>query len=167
MEHLARSAVVIGYGGLDLLDAAFCSGCDDYLKEPWLPSELYTRLLRFTGAFRFSPGGIPMTLAGCRLCNETSSVPLTFHETLVLRTLLKNRGTAVPRTILNYILKGNNTAAGRSLDMHISSIRKKIRVLAPVRKNPGPILTVRGIGYMMEPQTEHEKHVDKIVDKSN
>lgn len=149
MEDLAPRACVIGYGDPALLDIAFCSGCDDYLKDPWTPSEMYTRLSRFAPANTFTTAGKLLSLRGRTLFSEDGYIRLTAHETLVLRTLLKHQGSPVPRDALRLVLHISvRSIPGRSVDMHISSLRKKIRTLAPKTKSPGPIITVRGIGYL-------------------
>ncbi len=165
MERLGTLAVVIGYGEPGLLDIAFCSGCDDYLKEPWSPSELYTRLTRFRDPTSFTTGHTVLNLRNLRLCSEDSSLSLTVHEALILRTLIKNRDIPVPREALYLVLNTSGTTPqSRSVDMHIASLRKKIRTLIPGIHGPGPIKTARGIGYMLDTQTVIEKPVDKFVD---
>jgi len=165
MERLGALAVVIGYGEPALLDIAFCSGCDDYLKEPWAPSEMYTRLTRFSDPTSFTTGHTVLNLRNLRLCSDASTLSLTVHEALILRTLIKNHDTPVPREALYLVLNtSGKSPQSRSVDMHIASLRKKIRTLIPGIHGPGPIKTARGIGYILDTQTVIEKPVDKSVD---
>ncbi|MBN2050561.1 MAG: response regulator transcription factor [Spirochaetales bacterium] len=161
MERLTRRSIVIGYGSPGFLDAAFSSGCDDYLKEPWAYSELYTRVMRFNNRFTFQTGSSTITLQGLRLYAQGTHLPLTPHETQILKILLKHRGTPVPRNAFRYLATCGGEKS-RSLDMHISSLRKKIARLTEVKKEAIPIITLRGWGYLFE-----DTHiVGKIVDNS-
>ncbi len=137
----------IAYGKASHLRQAFLAGCVDYLKEPWSVEELFLRLERLLSAWKAPIEGCSLSFSGNRLCSGDSAVSLTHPESLLLKTLLKNRGRIVSREVFFYALWGKlPSTQSRTVDVHISSLRKKIRTLTSV----DPISTFRGVGYCIE-----------------
>jgi len=137
------------------LRSAFLIGCADFLKEPWSTDELIARAERALRYYRFP--GIPeaVRFTGSALYCGIGQIPLTPHETLILRTLLRFNGEPVSRETL-FILTGKNAEAGsgrgkpgRSADVHIAALRRKLSPLFP--EGTVPIGTARGLGYHIEP----------------
>ena len=151
IDELAhRHAPVIGCGPADGLRSAFLGGCADYLREPWTPEELGMRALavlsRQAESRRFSWGTV--SFEGCTLVLPSGRLPLTHHESRVLRILLHNRGVPVSREALAYGVRGRpDGAGGRALDMHVASVRRKVRGMEPGCGRL--IVSVRGQGYMI------------------
>jgi len=149
-EISTTATPVIACGSAGLLRSAFLSGCADYLREPWLPEELELRALaalsRVSRRFEFPWGTV--CFEGKDLRTPAGLVPLTFGESRLLRLLLRARGEPVPRAAIAYELWGNPArAAGRAVDVHAASIRKKVR---NVESRAGRFITcVRGQGYMV------------------
>ena len=139
-------------------------GADDYLHKPINPRELLARIkaiLRRTtaGADRVqsreadgkrTPEGRGIALDPDRgkLAVNGRQVELTRVEFDILHALIRSRGRIVSRDRLMDLARGRDFEAfDRSIDVHISRIRKKIE------ENPArPILikTVWGKGYMWE-----------------
>ena len=70
---------------------------------------------------------------------------LTSTEYSVLEVLLREAGQAVSKTELSERALGRKlTRYDRSLDMHVSSLRKKLGALSGDEER---IKTVRGVGY--------------------
>ena len=70
---------------------------------------------------------------------------MTSTEYRVLEALLQNAGHVVDKQQLSMLALGRELSAyDRSLDMHVSSLRKK---LGPMQNGDDRIITVRGIGY--------------------
>ena len=138
--------------GLDL-------GADDYMAKPCSPGELAARIraiLRRAGA---QQGDVPGDLATGALTidslRRTASwcgdpVQLTGMEFNILEVLAQRPGRPVTRTELSQLGLGRPlTPYDRAVDVHVSSIRRKLGNLSDGRS---PILNVRGIGYQLIPE---------------
>ena len=144
-----NSTPVIACGNASLVRSAFLGGCADFLREPWTPEELELRALavlsRAGRGFQFSWGTV--SFEGKDLRVPAGIISLTHHESRILRLLLRARGDAVPRDAIACELWGSPTARGRTVDVHIASLRKKVRT---VQEEAGRfIVSVRGTGYMI------------------
>lgn len=129
-------------------------GADDYLAKPCDPRELTARLravLRRSlppavssqielGDLRFSPARGVAALGA-----EGHEIVLTLSESRVLEALLKQPGEPVDKQALAQLALGRKlTLYDRSLDMHVSNLRKKIGPHADGRPR---IVALRGRGY--------------------
>ena len=135
-------------------------GADDYVPKTFSTRELLARVravLRrswFTGAAsgEFDPS--PISLGGLRLepasreaILDGNPLVLTHIEYEILLALARAKGRVKTREAL--LLEGADRdfeAFDRSIDVHISSLRKK---LGEDAKSPRFIETVRGMGYRM------------------
>jgi DNA-binding response OmpR family regulator len=118
------------------------------LKEPWDTEELFLRLEKVTDAWSdgLDFGDLTLSLSGNRVLTKNGAAVLSHPELLLLRALLKNRGRIVPREVLFYALWGKPPSKpSRVVDMHISSLRRKLGTLL----FSNPIATVRGMGYFI------------------
>lgn len=127
-------------------------GADDYLPKPFYPKELQARI---KALLRRSPGTTvkseTLNYAGCMLnptLNEVTcdkvELTLTPTEFDILRCLMQHAGELVSKDELSVAALGRAMAPfDRSLDVHISNIRKKLPA------TPERIQTVRGRGYRL------------------
>ena len=133
------------------------AGADDYLPKPCNPRELLARLravLRRTetvtpssGASSHSRHGIALD-TGTRVATiNERPLELTSAEFNTLLALITRAGSVVSKEELTELaLNRKFTRYDRSIDVHISNLRKKIHAeLGPV----DVIKTVRGSGYIM------------------
>lgn len=130
-------------------------GADDYLAKPFYPRELLARikaLLRRSRNNAAIPSDEKLVFSGFKMdtvaaevvCDETP-LELTPTEFDILRCLLAHHGQLVTKESLSNLALGRALGPfDRSLDVHISNIRKKL----PSR--PERIQTVRGRGYRVE-----------------
>ncbi len=128
--------------GLDL-------GADDYLSKPFNTRELVARIRailrrlenRMAGD-RFEVNGISIDPGSREVLRQGKPVEVTTFEFDILETLMRSAGRVVSRDELMEELYGRKaTPFDRSVDMHISHLRRKLEGANPLIK------TVRGVGY--------------------
>lgn len=131
-------------------------GADDYLSKPCDPRELTARLkaiLRRTttssssthAATHIELDDLSFSPARGIVCINDVETVLTVSESRLLEALLKQPGEPVDKHALTEIALGKKLMLyDRSLDMHISNLRKKI---GPHTDGRARILSSRGRGY--------------------
>ncbi len=141
-------------------------GADDYLPKTFSSRELLARLRAVTrrSRTRTVEATPPELCAGSlRLCEETHAVilgdqplDLTTLEFAILTALLKSKGRVKTRErLIEEVSERRFDVFDRSIDVHVSSLRKK---LGDDAKNPRFIRTIRGIGYSLhEPEASDFK----------
>jgi len=128
-------------------------GADDYVPKPCNPREL---LARIRAVMRRS-GGTPaqsviqvddleLNQGNRTLLREGATVELTSTEFSILQSLLQHRGEVVSKRDLYVTALGREPVAhDRSVDMHVSNLRRKLGAAADGENR---IETIRGIGYL-------------------
>jgi len=133
-------------------------GADDYLAKPFNPRELVARLraiLRRTQTATEDVSAIPaekiqiedveISLAARSARRDGEDLNLTSVEFELLAELLKNAGKVIKKEDLNQSVLGRRLSPfDRSLDMHISNLRKKLGT----RGGEERIKTIRSVGYI-------------------
>jgi DNA-binding response OmpR family regulator len=131
-------------------------GADDYLPKPFNPRELVARIhavLRranppagAVSAERVVVGDVELD-PGARVVRRAGQpIELTGAEFTLLEVLLRQAGQVVAREELARQVLGRRLMPfDRSIDMHISNVRKK---LGPTADNHERIKAVRGLGYI-------------------
>jgi DNA-binding response OmpR family regulator len=124
-------------------------GADDYLRKPFWPNELIARVQarlrrsRLNSTLRI--GDLCIALEARTVLVGNEPVALTRVEFDLLAALAKRSGVAVTRDWLNECVLEVDDSDQRTLDVHLSRIRKKI--------GPNRIQTVHGIGYRLRSGT--------------
>ena len=138
-------------------------GADDYLGKPFNPRELLARIraiLRRTKAApgtgeqkRLSVGDVEIDLGARTVRKDGEAVELTSLEFNLLEKLLGEAGEVVTREeIAQEILGRRFVAYDRSIDMHVSKLRRK---LGRYPDGEERIKSIRGVGYVYaKPTTE-------------
>ena len=149
----ARSDEVDRIVGLEI-------GADDYLAKPFNPRELLARIraiFRRTktafddkpaveGQSRIRVGDVVLELTTRRARLREKEITLTTVEFNLLRELMESAGKIVSREQLNTAVLGREySPLDRSIDVHISNLRKK---LGPLEGNADRIKAIRGEGYL-------------------
>jgi len=129
-------------------------GADDYLPKPYSPRELLARLRAVLRRGTQTPHGEHLSLGGLELhgeerrvrCGE-AAIELTGIEFDFLRALMQRAGRVVSRSaLLELAGRSDVSVSERSVDVHISKIRRKLE------ETPGhslQIKTIRGVGYQL------------------
>jgi two-component system response regulator CpxR len=139
-------------------------GADDYLPKPFNPRELVARIQAIlrrvrparqdgavaapeTGAQgRLAVGDVEVDAGTRQVWRDRVAVELTNVEYEILLALLGSAGLVVKREDLVRTVLGRELSVfDRSIDMHISHLRKKLGHRAGGAER---IKTVRGVGYV-------------------
>jgi two-component system response regulator CpxR len=128
-------------------------GADDYLPKPFNPRELAARMravLRRASSEpetrdRLGVDDVIVDLGTRSVCVADLEISLTGVEFSLLEALIRSAGNVVSRDDLSRAaLFRRASAFDRSLDVHISNLRRK---LGPTEAGGERIKTIRGVGY--------------------
>ncbi|MFI5668717.1 response regulator transcription factor [Streptomyces sp. NPDC051704] len=133
-------------------------GADDYVVKPYDTGELLARIhavARRTGASEETAatgtaasdvvrlGPVSIELATRRVSVDGADVPLTRKEFDLLALLAQRPGVVFRREqIISEVWRTSWEGTGRTLEVHVASLRSKLRM-------PALIETVRGVGYRL------------------
>jgi DNA-binding response OmpR family regulator len=131
------------------------AGADDYVGKPFRLAELLARvraLLRRKQSVDvvIEAGDIHLDARGRRVLVGGQDTTLANREFDLLRYLMERGGEVVSREeILTEVWGTPDLLSSKTLDMHISWLRRKIGDDQPGRKKR--IVTVRGVGFRFDP----------------
>ena len=134
-------------------------GADDYLPKPFNPRELVARIRAILRRTRTAEkpgagqppeillvGDIELDPATRTVRQNGNPVELTSVEFNLLEVLLREAGRVVSRErLVDTVLSRKFSPFDRSIDMHVSKIRRK---LGDSDTGTDHIKTVRGVGYI-------------------
>ena len=145
-------------------------GADDYLAKPCNPRVLVAhmrailrrseQLIANTSAPAdiITIGDIELQRRARRVLLDQQAVIMTSTEYSVLEVLLEEAGHVVSKKDLSVRALGRElNLYDRSLDMHVSNLRKKLGLLADGEER---IKTIRGVGYQYSDQNAHQEPGD-------
>ena len=141
----ARSEEVDLIVGLD-------AGADDYVAKPFRSAELLARvraLLRRREPQVLEINGVRIESRARRVIVDGSEVALAHKEFELLRTLMTKAGSVVRREdIIDEVWHDRSLLTSKTLDMHISWLRRKLAVGGGAAGEH--ITTVRGVGFRFD-----------------
>ena len=128
-------------------------GADDYIPKPCNPRELVARLQALLRRIAWDQkadvsatreyGDLRVEPDQRRIFQQDAALELTSTEYEILNVLLAHAGSVVRKTdLMQWALGRRLEAFDRTLDMHISNLRRKLG-----NDDPPRIETVRGLGY--------------------
>jgi len=128
-------------------------GADDYLAKPFNPRELAARIRAILRRYEARPAapsgrievnGILLDPANREVYSGGKSVELTTFEFDILEMLMRSAGRVLSRdALMENFYNRKATPFDRSIDMHISHLRKKLE------RGESIIKTIRGVGYQL------------------
>jgi DNA-binding response OmpR family regulator len=142
------------------------SGADDYVTKPFGMTVLQARVrahlrrlpdsvdvdVRRNGDLEIYPGARRCTIAGVE-------VPLRAKQFELLERLARDAGRAVSRdTLMADVWDENWFGSTKTLDVHVATLRQRLSAVAAQAAvaagrplNLPRVVTVRGVGYMLDP----------------
>jgi two-component system response regulator CpxR len=144
------------------------TGADDYLPKPFNPRELLARMrailrrVQVRGKGRIEVNGVVVDPGAREVFCDQRRVEMTTLEFDILETLVRSAGRVVSRdALMESIYNRKATPFDRSIDMHVSHLRRKLETDRTLIK------TIRGVGYQFcaaaedaqESQTEKDKAI--------
>lgn len=141
-------------------------GADDYHPKPFNPRELLARIRAILRRSRNAPADDPALASRKHRVGDVEldwysrvvlrggeAVRLTSVEFHILDVLLRNYGRVVSRDDMAVeVLNRNLSAIDRSIDVHVSNLRKK---LGPDPSGGERIKAIRGAGYIYVSSSPH------------
>lgn len=137
-------------------------GADDYVTKPYDTGELLARIhavsRRSVGGEEAGTGGgdslrlgpVSIELSTRRVTVDEASVQLTRKEFDLLALLAQRPGVVFRREqIISEVWRTSWEGTGRTLEVHVASLRSKLRM-------PALIETVRGVGYRLVAPAAHQ-----------
>jgi two-component system response regulator CpxR len=133
-------------------------GADDYLPKPFNPKELAARIRAILRRYaprppapssRVEMNGIVLNPGTREVLSNGKPVELTTFEFDILDLLMRSAGHVLSRdALMENFYSRKATPFDRSLDMHVSHLRKKLE------KGEALIKTIRGVGYQFAQSPE-------------
>lgn len=137
-------------------------GADDYLPKPFNPRELLARMraiLRRNGgpvareSTVLRVQNLELDTAARKVLQNGKRLELTDVEFGLLEALMRSPGKVVSREELSEAVLGRKfDPFDRSLDMHVSRLRRK---MSPDKDQDDQVKTIRGTGYQLVVDSEH------------
>ncbi len=140
-------------------------GADDYLPKPFNPRELAARIRAILRRYeqsqeqrapsgRLEMNGIVLDPGTRQVFSSGKPVEVTTFEFDILEMLMHSAGRVLSRdTLMENFYNRKATPFDRSIDMHISHLRKKLEHGTTLIK------TIRGVGYQFC-RTPEDAHVE-------
>ncbi|TGD95317.1 response regulator [Methylobacterium nonmethylotrophicum] len=141
----ARASVDDRVAGLDL-------GADDYLPKPFDPAELEARVRALVRRGRGQPdpivtcGDLVLDRAGRVASLAGRVLPLRKRELAILESLITRVGRVVSKErLVSEVFGFDEEISPNAIEVYVARLRRQLGPTGP------RIVTMRGLGYLMEP----------------
>jgi DNA-binding response OmpR family regulator len=131
----------------------FNAGCNDYIRKPFSMEELIVRIYAMINrTHTIQKNNSPVEIGFYVFCQtkqtltfQTKIFTLTHRESSILEMLFHRKNEVVNRIeILQKLWHNDDFFAGRSLDVFITKLRKRLSMDESIK-----IINIRGIGYKL------------------
>ncbi len=138
----------------------FALGVDDYVTKPFSMKKLVARVgavLRRGGGEepvtgRLAAGRLVLDPERHELTLDGEAVPTTTTEFKLLAALMASKGRVLSRSqLIDAAMGSDAVVTDRTIDVHITALRKKLGGKSGETKAADWIQTVRGVGYTFRP----------------
>ncbi len=141
----SRDACIIAVGDASDIELCLELGCADYLRLPWAYSELAARVRKLKSRSMYIDKA-KFLIEGHSMRYGKRSQNLGAQEKVIIDLLYRNIGQPVSRDCM-FAALGLLPSDSRSIDMHISNLRKKLRAL--INEGCPSIRALRQKGYVL------------------
>jgi Response regulators consisting of a CheY-like receiver domain and a winged-helix DNA-binding domain len=143
-------------------------GADDYLPKPFNPRELLARIRAILRRSASAPAPaeqsvlkveeLELNISARTVLQDSRKIDLTDVEFALLEALMRAAGKMVSREDLSEKVLGRKFHPfDRSLDMHVSRLRRKLTDAGAAEDQ---VKTIRGTGYQLAVELEHPVRTD-------
>jgi len=150
--------MVTAMGSSDDLVEGLDYGADDYIVKPFIMDELLARIRAMSRRPRtweskeeITRGSMVLDPTKMLLLHGDKKISLTKRECALMEIFMKNIGTALPRTtLLTHVWGKDMTVEEGILDNYMTFLRRRLKSVS----SPLVINTIRGVGFVMEDESE-------------
>lgn len=141
----------------------FALGADDYVTKPFSMKVLMARIGTLLRRGRNRPGDVAVLREGPFMLDRDRHelsigdrpLVVTLTEFRLLAALMSARGRVLDRgNLIDKVLGQGAVVLDRTIDVHITSLRRKLTAADPSGGAAAWIQTVRGVGYTFRPPSD-------------
>lgn len=140
---------IICFGEISTIHIALAYSVDDFVIHPFIGGELSARIYKSVPLRFFYSKGLYFSISPDKIICADQSISIRYQEFLILKTLISISPEPVERSLLEQLQQGRGIPGGRSLDMLISKLRRKISEITDCEHEM--IIAERGHGYRIIP----------------
>lgn len=147
-DKISPVFMVSAFSNQDQIIEGLRSGADDYITKPFNLDELNARVSNSLKKFsivdsQINTDSIQLLPEAKSFIKDNQTIRLTSKEFKVFQALFESNGKPVSRELLLEALSGEEKITARNIDVHVYSLRKKIKSSDLI------IETVWGQGYLL------------------